>query len=116
MLALTGVRSVVVLGAHPDDIEIAAGGLLLSLTAANPDLRAHYVVLTGTALRQAEAAAAAAAFLAGLKLSTAFHELPDGRLPAAWGAVKEHLHAAADTLEPDVVVCPWRGDAHQDHR
>jgi LmbE family N-acetylglucosaminyl deacetylase len=116
VLGLTGVRSLVVLGAHPDDIEIAAGGLLLALTAANPELRAHYVVLTGTALRQAEAQTAAAAFLAGARLTTAFHELPDGRLPAAWGPVKEHLHAAADTLEADVVVCPWRGDAHQDHR
>jgi LmbE family N-acetylglucosaminyl deacetylase len=116
VLALTGVRSVVVLGAHPDDIEIAAGGLLLALTAANPGLRAHYVVLTGTASRQAEAQSAAAAFLAGADLTTALYDLPDGRLPAHWGTVKQTLHDVAGELDAELVVCPWRGDAHQDHR
>jgi len=116
VLALTGVRSAVVLGAHPDDIEIAAGGLLLSLVAANPRLRAHYVVFSGAPLRQAEAQTAAAAFLAGAELTTTLGDLPDGRLPAHWGTVKESLHEAAAVLMPDVVICPWQGDAHQDHR
>ena len=47
--------SVLAIGAHPDDIEIGAGGLLLSL--AEGPLRARYVVLTGTTERQQEAQA-----------------------------------------------------------
>lgn len=116
VLALPGVRSVVLLGAHPDDIEIGAGGLLLALAAARPRVRVHYVLLTGTPERQAEARAAAAAFLPSAKLTFALHDLPDGRLPAHWDAVKEHLHAAAATLYPDLVLCPRTDDAHQDHR
>ena len=116
MLSLTGVRSIVALGAHPDDIEIAAGGLLLSLDAAVPAVRVHYVLLTGSPERQAEARAAATAFLPGADLSFTLHDLPDGRLPAHWGQVKEHLHAAAAVIEPDLVLCPFVGDAHQDHR
>lgn len=116
VLSLTGVRSLVALGAHPDDIEIGAGGLLLSIAAAVPGIRVHYVLLTGSAERQAEARGAAAAFLPAARLSLALHELPDGRLPAHWDTVKRHLHAAADTLVPDLVLCPWSGDAHQDHR
>ena len=115
-LSLTGVESVVAIGAHPDDIEIAAGGLLLSLAAARPGLRVHYVLCSGTPERHAEARAAASAFLPGARLSFALHDLPDGRLPAHWGAVKDILRDAVDVLTPDVVLCPATNDAHQDHR
>ena len=115
-LALTGVRSLIAVGAHPDDIEIAAGGLLLSLAAASPGVRVHYVLCTGSAERQAEARAAATAFLPGAELSFALHSLQDGRLPAHWDEVKDILHGAAAELAPDLVVCPAPNDAHQDHR
>jgi LmbE family N-acetylglucosaminyl deacetylase len=115
-LPLTGVRSLVAVGAHPDDIEIAAGGLLLSLAAASPGVRVHYVLCSGTPERQAEARTAAAAFLPGADLSYAMHRLPDGRLPAHWNAVKDILHTAAGVLAPDLVICPAPNDAHQDHR
>lgn len=115
-LDLTSVGSVVLLGAHPDDIEIAAGGLLLTLAQARPGLRVHYVLMSGVPERQAEARAAAAAFLPGAELTFKLHSLPDGRLPAHWGAVKEAVQEAAGELAPDLVLAPWAGDAHQDHR
>jgi LmbE family N-acetylglucosaminyl deacetylase len=115
-LSLTGVRSLVAVGAHPDDIEIAAGGLLLSLATASPGVRVHYLLCSGSPDRHAEARAAAAAFLPGAQLTFALHQLPDGRLPAHWGTVKEHLHEAADAFVPDLVICPAPNDAHQDHR
>jgi LmbE family N-acetylglucosaminyl deacetylase len=115
-LSAAGIRSLVAVGAHPDDIEIAAGGLLLTLAAAHPGIRVHYVLATGTPDRQAEARAAAAAFLPGAELSFALHELPDGRLPAHWEPVKDVLHSAAAVLQPDLVICPAPNDAHQDHR
>lgn len=116
VLTLGRVRSMVAVGAHPDDIEIGAGGTLLTVSAANPGIRVHYVLLTGTPERQAEARAAAAAFLPDADVSFALHTLPDSRLPGHWDAVKQHLHAAAEALDPEVVLCPWVGDAHQDHR
>jgi len=103
-LSLTGVRSLVAVGAHPDDIEIAAGGFLLSLAAQAPGVRVHYVLCSGSPERQAEARAAAAAFLPGAELSFALHTLPDGRLPAHWNAVKEILHEAVGVLQPDLVI------------
>jgi LmbE family N-acetylglucosaminyl deacetylase len=115
-LNLPGVRSVTLLGAHPDDLEIAVGGALLSLAAASPSLRVHYVLFTGTPERRAEARSAAAAFLPGARLSFALHELPDGRLPARWGEAKEIVEAAARELAADLVLAPSRDDAHQDHR
>ena len=115
-LSLTGVRSVAAVGAHPDDLEIAAGGLLLSLAAAHPEVRVHYVLCSGTPDRHAEARAAASAFLPDAQLSFALHGLPDGRLPAHWNAVKDILHEAASMVTPDLVLCPAPNDAHQDHR
>ncbi len=115
-LSLGDVRSVVAVGAHPDDIEIAAGGMLLTLAAAVPDLTVHYVLLTGTPERRTEAQTAAREFLSGAELTFGLHELPDGRLPEHWVAVKEKLHAEADGRSPDLVLCPSPHDAHQDHR
>jgi LmbE family N-acetylglucosaminyl deacetylase len=115
-LDLRGVRAVVALAAHPDDLEIAAGGLLLTLAAAAPDVRVHYVLFTGSPERQQEARAAAQAFLPGVRLSMVTHELPDGRLPAHWGSAKEIIEAAARQLPAELVLAPARDDAHQDHR
>ncbi|GAB3814751.1 PIG-L family deacetylase [Micromonospora zhanjiangensis] len=108
------MRSVVLLGAHPDDIEIGAGGLLLAL-AGIAGLRVRYVLLTGTPDRRAEARAAATAFLPTARIDFALHDLPDGRLPAHWAGAKRIVDAAA-TGGADLVLAPGPDDAHQDHR
>lgn len=108
--------SVLALGAHPDDIEIAAGGTLLSLAERHPGLHVRYVLMTGTQERQLEARAAARAFTPGAELDVELHNLPDGRLPAVWGQVKEILAVLARSVRPDVILAPSPGDAHQDHR
>jgi LmbE family N-acetylglucosaminyl deacetylase len=106
--------SVLALGAHPDDIEIGAGGLLLEL--AQRALQARYVVLTGTAERQQEARNAARAFMPSAEVAVEFHDLPDGWFPGEWNSVKEILEDVARTCSPDVVIAPSPEDAHQDHR
>ena len=112
-----GPLSVLCLGAHADDIEIGCGGTLLTLAAARPDLRAHYVVLTGSGVRPDEARTAAERFLAGAELTVELHSLPDGRLPSVWGEVKQLLQDVAATVPtPDLIFAPRSDDAHQDHR
>ena len=108
--------SVLALGAHPDDIEIAAGGTLLSLAERHPGLHVRYVLMTGTPERQLEARAAARAFTPGADLEVETHDLPDGRLPAVWGQVKEIMADLARSVRPDVILAPSPADAHQDHR
>jgi LmbE family N-acetylglucosaminyl deacetylase len=108
--------SVLAIGAHPDDIEIGAGGTLLALAEARPALRARYVVLTGTPERQIEAREAARSFLPGVDLAVELHDLPEGRLPAAWERVKDTLEEVARGFSPDLIVAPSCSDAHQDHR
>lgn len=108
--------SVLALGAHPDDIEIAAGGTLLGLARRHPGLQVRYVLMTGTKDRQEEARTAARAFTPGADLTVETHDLPDGRLPAVYGQVKEIIEAVARSLRPDIVLAPSAADAHQDHR
>lgn len=108
--------SVLAIGAHPDDIEIGAGGTLLSLTQSHVGLRACCLVLTGIPERQLEARTAAAEFLAGADLSVILRELPEGRLPAVWSQVKDTIEEVTRSFRPDVVIAPQPQDAHQDHR
>jgi LmbE family N-acetylglucosaminyl deacetylase len=112
-----GRLSVLAIGAHPDDIEIGAGGLLLRLAGGRP--RVRYVVLTGTAERHEEARGAAHAFLADADpadIAVDLFDLPEGRLPVVWGSVKEILEETARSCAPDIIVAPSSDDAHQDHR
>jgi LmbE family N-acetylglucosaminyl deacetylase len=108
--------SVLAIGAHPDDIEIGAGGTLLSLAESRVGLQARYVVLTGTADRQLEARNAANSFLPGADLTVELFDLPEGRLPGAWDRVKEALEQVTRSCSPDLIIAPSRNDAHQDHR
>jgi LmbE family N-acetylglucosaminyl deacetylase len=106
--------SLLAIGAHPDDIEIGAGGLLLGLAGSR--LRTRYVVLTGTAERKEEARNAAHAFMPDADLTVELFDLPESRLPAVWGSVKDILEQVARSCSPDVIIAPSSDDAHQDHR
>jgi LmbE family N-acetylglucosaminyl deacetylase len=111
-----GALSVLAVGAHPDDIEIAAGGALLSLAERHPGLHVRYVLMTGTPERQQEARSAARAFSPGARLEVELHDLPEGRLPSVWGQVKEIIEGVARSCRPHVIFAPSPADAHQDHR
>ena len=108
--------AVLTVGAHPDDIEIGAGGTLLTLAESEPGLHVRYLVLTGTPERRLEAQRAAAEFLPGAHVTIDLHDLPEGRLPGAWVQVKDALEAVAKAAPPDIVIAPSSSDAHQDHR
>jgi LmbE family N-acetylglucosaminyl deacetylase len=111
------VRSVVVLGAHCDDIAIGAGGTLLTLCEANPGIRVDALVLSGGGTaREDEERAALTAFCPGADLEVTVHKLPDGRLPAHWDEAKSALEELRTRTAPDLIMAPRTDDAHQDHR
>ena len=104
---------VVAIGAHPDDIEIGCGGTLLRL-GARPGTSVHGLVLTGVEQRADEARAALPLFVPGASVTVA--GFTDGRLPAAWDAVKQTLEDFCAEQPADLVLAPRADDAHQDHR
>jgi LmbE family N-acetylglucosaminyl deacetylase len=111
---------VVALGAHCDDIEIGAGAFLLQVADSWPGARVQALVLSSTPQRAAEARASLEAFTGGLDAEVIVLDLPDGRLPACWSAVKEALEDAGARARAaggaDLVLAPCRPDRHQDHR
>jgi LmbE family N-acetylglucosaminyl deacetylase len=66
ILAGQGLRRVLCLGAHADDIEIGCGGTILRLAAERRDLEVRWVVFSSNAVRAAEKGASAEVFLEGV--------------------------------------------------
>ncbi|WP_409331696.1 PIG-L deacetylase family protein [Trujillonella humicola] len=119
MLRLTLPRRplrLALIGAHCDDIEIGCGGLVLDLAGRGALASAEALVLSSTPDREAESRAALTAFCTPATPQMSFGALPDGRLPAHWGEVKDLLQAMAARGGADVVLAPSPADAHQDHR
>jgi LmbE family N-acetylglucosaminyl deacetylase len=114
--ALRPLRRVLVVGCHPDDIEIGCGGTILSLTRSRPDLAVTWVVLSAHGERADEARAGAADFLAAAGSSDVrLYEFRDGYLPYDGGRVKD-VFEELKRIDPDLVLTHARYDLHQDHR
>ncbi len=112
-----GLRAVAALAAHCDDIAIGAGGTLLTICASRPGIRVDALVLSGGGTeREDEEAAALAAFCPGADLRLTVLKLPDGRLPAHWDEAKAAVEELRARTDPDLLLAPHPGDAHQDHR
>lgn len=108
---------VLALGAHSDDIEIGAGGAILSLIAQGVRVEATWCVFTGEGVRAEEAEASARDFLQGAaRIDVALGGFRDGFLPYDGARVKEFSESLKSRVTPDVVLTHWSGDAHQDHR
>jgi LmbE family N-acetylglucosaminyl deacetylase len=109
--------SVLCLGAHSDDIEIGAGGTLLSWIAAGAKLHVRWCVASATGERADEARAAAGDFLQGAThTEIVLGQFRDGYYPSDSAALKDWVEALKGGPRPDVILTHRRDDAHQDHR
>jgi len=108
---------VLCLGAHADDIEIGCGGTLLRLAAERP-LAVEWMIFSATPVRAREARRSAGLFLKGASASRlVLRRFRDGFFPAQFGAIKQEFERRKRRgAPPDLVLSPWREDAHQDHR
>ena len=121
-LDLRAFTSVVVVGAHPDDETLGAGGLIAS--ARDAGIRVHVVVVTdgaadgepGTELRRsAELREALDELGDGIRVTEL--GFPDGRVLESRDAVGNALAGILrDTDASTLLVAPWTGDGHRDHR
>jgi LmbE family N-acetylglucosaminyl deacetylase len=106
---------VLAVGAHPDDVEIGVGGILLGHASVGDRvtiLTLSHGARGGDALRRADEAAKAAAML-GAELVLC--DLEDTRLPESDPTVGL-IEGAVARVRPTIVYTHTESDLHQDHR
>jgi len=109
--------SLLCIGAHSDDIEIGAGGTILSWLRAGVILDVHWCVLSAAGPRGSEARASAEQFLAGAaSANVELAEFEDSYFPYLGGAVKAWMQGLKERVDPDIVLTHRATDTHQDHR
>ena len=116
-LRLDGVKTLLCLGAHSDDIEIGCGATIRKLTRERPGLAVWWVVFSAEGERAAEAKNSARAFLrdAG-KSHVIIKKFRNGYFPFEGAVIKDFFESLKLRVKPDLVFTHFRNDRHQDHR
>jgi LmbE family N-acetylglucosaminyl deacetylase len=114
---LSNAKSVLCIGAHPDDIEIGCGGTLLAILESNPNLRLDWVVMGCNESRKAEAQSAFKAWTNGREnCFSHLFDFEDTFFPSQIVEIKRAMHNLSTSMQPDIVFTHRREDFHQDHR
>ena len=110
-------ETVLLLGAHCDDIEIGMGATVLRLVERYPDAHFVWATLSSDEVRERETRAAAGRLLAGARRTTILVErFPGSYFPYEGAAIKRFFETLKGHGNPDVVFTHYRHDLHQDHR
>lgn len=111
-----GPLAVLAVGAHADDIEIGAGGVILELLDAGRIGHLTWVVLAADGARADEARTSAETLIGGrVPLAVEIHAFRERYFPHE-AAIKEAFDELGRRLRPDLVIGPRLEDRHQDHR
>lgn len=126
---LDGVEELVVVSAHPDDETLAAGGLMA--TAAGRGIAVHVIIVTDGSASHPDSPTHSTADLARRRAREAFEAIsivaptaslsllgyPDGQVRENREAISADVRAELARSHPrSLVLAPWRGDGHRDHR
>jgi LmbE family N-acetylglucosaminyl deacetylase len=111
-----GALRVLCLGAHSDDIEIGAGGLILKLIHdSKVPVDIDWVVFSSPPKREKEARRSAALFLEGARRQrVTVKHFKDGFFP--YDSKVKRVFESLKPVSPDIVLTHYRNDRHQDHR
>lgn len=116
-LRLEGVKKVLCLGAHSDDIEIGCGATILRLIQEQPGLEVYWLVFSARGRRAREAKASAGEFLHRVRarrIRTMTYR--ESYFPDEWSDIKDTFEQVKRSFQPDLVLTQYRNDRHQDHR
>jgi LmbE family N-acetylglucosaminyl deacetylase len=115
-LGFDGLKRVLCVGAHSDDIEIGCGSTLLKLLENNKRLEILWVVFSAEGPRAGEARRSAKDFLRRSPRSRVLVEQFRGSFfPSQSEAIKVFFETLK-AFEPELIFTHYREDRHQDHR
>ena len=113
----SGGLSILCLGAHSDDIEIGAGGSLLTWLGQGLEFHVHWCVLSASGGREAEARASAGEFLKGAaSVRIEIMQFRNSFFPSQSSEIKTWFAALKSRAKPDLILTHRGDDLHQDHR
>ena len=113
----SGGLSILCLGAHSDDIEIGAGGSLLTWLGQGLKFHVHWCVLSASGAREAEARASADEFLKGAaSVRIEIMQFRNSFFPSQSSEIKMWFAALKSRTKPDLILTHRGDDLHQDHR
>jgi LmbE family N-acetylglucosaminyl deacetylase len=116
-LNLSNLNQVLCLGAHPDDIEIGCGGILLTLLEKNHDLKMDWVIFSADERRKLEAERSFANWSPDpARCRLTVHSFADSFFPWEGQELKQTLHELSRRTSPDLIFTTRQADLHQDHR
>ncbi len=116
-LASSPTATVLVLGAHSDDVEIGASGTLRWLMTWAPNARITWIVFAAAGRRQTEATSSARSILGqGSQHQVRTFDFRDGFFPYDGAKVKEAFEQLKADCNPDLIFTHHTADLHQDHR
>lgn len=108
-------RKILAIGAHPDDVEIGCGGILLKHAQAGDELHILTMSFGGeggnSIVRYNEAKKAALDIGADLHIAN----LKDTEIPEGSESIKV-IEEVVKRIQPDIVYTHSLNDSHQDHR
>jgi LmbE family N-acetylglucosaminyl deacetylase len=88
----------------------------LKLIESRPGVHVDWIVFSSSGVREPEARAGAARFLAGAGSSNVVVEsFRERYFPYVGAEIKEYFDGLGSTLRPDIVFTHFRDDLHQDH-
>ncbi len=109
--------TLLLLGAHSDDIEIGCGGTILELLSSYTNVHVVWVVFSAGPDREREARKSAALFLEGAHTQRVMvMKFRDGFFPYEGADIKEFFEQLKKDVDPDLIFTHCREDRHQDHR
>ena len=109
-------KTVLAVGAHPDDIELGCGGTIYKAVQAGAKVTALYLTrggrLADTNVRMKESKEAL--HILGVN-DVSFENFPDTQIPDSYETISCLEHYAVK-CNPDIVLTHSVNDTHQDHR
>jgi LmbE family N-acetylglucosaminyl deacetylase len=110
-------RTILLLGAHCDDIEIGCAATVLSLIDIFPDAHFEWIVFSSTPARAQEATRSANSLLANaISRNVLTENFRNGYFPYIGEQIKDYFESLKARINPDLILSHHLEDRHQDHR